>query len=63
MVFVRHPGAGRDPVATTLAHATRLLDSGLRRNDASNDARRWWILREGKDADAETATISPTLLA
>jgi hypothetical protein len=29
----RHPGAGRDPVATTPAQAARLLDSGLRRND------------------------------
>jgi hypothetical protein len=29
----RHPGAGRDPVATTLVQASWLLDSGLRRND------------------------------
>jgi hypothetical protein len=29
----RHPGAGRDPVATTLVQAARQMDSGLRRND------------------------------
>ena len=31
--FVRHPGAGRDPVAITLVQAIPSLDSGLRWND------------------------------
>jgi hypothetical protein len=66
----RHPGAGRDPVTTTLIQALRLLDSGLRRNDerecgadACHTTAVLWIIPDssGPAPEGSTAATPPEM--